>query len=48
MKGEAEAGAGQGRCIGTGAARGGSLALDPELQGRERLLCSEVLSFHPS
>lgn len=27
---------------------GGSLTLDPELRGREQLLCGEVLSFHPS
>lgn len=48
MKGEAEAGAGQGPCVQTGAPRGGSLALDPELRGREQLLCGEFSSFLPS
>lgn len=48
MKGEAEAGAGQGPCVQTGALRGGSLALDPELRGREQLLCGEFSSFLPS
>lgn len=48
MKGEAEAGAGQGPCVQTGAPRGRSLALDPELRGREQLLCGEFSSFLPS